>query len=58
MKGVIRKCNSCGEFTLELKCLRCGAPTVLAGPMKFSTNDKFQKFRLEEMEDEDGQNNS
>ncbi len=56
MKGVIRKCDVCNTFTLELKCMKCGQPTRLAGPMKYSTNDRFQKFRIEEMEDEDGSN--
>ncbi|MHB1439590.1 MAG: nucleolar RNA-binding Nop10p family protein [Cuniculiplasma sp.] len=57
MKGIIRKCTKCGTYTLENNCPKCGDPTRLAGPMKYSTNDRFQKFRLEEMEEEeDGEN--
>ncbi len=57
MKGIIRKCTKCGTYTLESNCPKCGDPTRLAGPMKYSTNDRFQKFRLEEMEEEeDGEN--
>ncbi len=55
MKGTIRKCSVCGMYTMELNCPKCSGATKLAGPMKYSTTDKFQKYRLEEMEeDEDG----
>ena len=57
MKGTIRKCDTCGIYTMELKCPKCSDPTRLAGPIKYSTTDRFQKFRLEEMEEEeDGEN--
>ncbi|MCL5888616.1 MAG: ribosome biogenesis protein [Candidatus Thermoplasmatota archaeon] len=57
MKGTIRKCDACGIYTMELKCPKCSEPTRLAGPIKYSTTDRFQKFRLEEMEEEeDGEN--
>ncbi len=52
MKGIIKKCPECGTYTLKDICPKCSHPTRLAGPAKYSTTDKFQKYRLEEMEDE------
>ncbi|MGP6207316.1 nucleolar RNA-binding Nop10p family protein [Cuniculiplasma sp. SKW3] len=50
MKGTIRKCPICGTYTLKFKCPVCQGNTVLAGPPKYSTSDRFQKYRLEELE--------
>jgi rRNA maturation protein Nop10 len=35
---------------MKLKCPKCGNNAVLAAPPKYSTSDKFQKYRLEELE--------
>ncbi|MCL4345364.1 MAG: RNA-protein complex protein Nop10 [Candidatus Thermoplasmatota archaeon] len=50
MKGVIRKCPVCGLYTLKDECPKCQKSTVVAGPPKYSTSDRFQKYRLEELE--------
>ncbi len=54
MKGIIRICDSCSNYTMEVTCPKCNTSTRLAGPLKYSTSDKFQRFRLEEMEEEYG----
>ncbi|MCL4349950.1 MAG: ribosome biogenesis protein [Candidatus Thermoplasmatota archaeon] len=57
MKGSIMKCRTCGSYTLHAKCPGCGNETSIAGPMKYSTTDRFQGFRLRELEkDLDGKN--
>ncbi len=51
------KCRTCGSYTLHAKCPGCGNETSIAGPMKYSTTDRFQGFRLRELEkDLDGKN--
>lgn len=47
MKGLIRKCSSCGEYTLSAtKCPRCGGSLRNPHPAKFSPDDKYSRFRL------------
>jgi H/ACA ribonucleoprotein complex subunit 3 len=53
MKGIILKCTKCDIYTLEKKCPKCGFETKISGPIKYSTNDRFQKFRIEEIEEEE-----
>ncbi len=39
-------------------CPSCGGKTVMAIPMKYSPSDKFQKYRIKMIEDENsGKNN-
>ncbi len=46
MKGVLRKCIKCGEYTLHQdKCPYCGGPIRNPHPAKFSPEDKYGKYR-------------
>jgi H/ACA ribonucleoprotein complex subunit 3 len=58
MKTLIRKCPSCGLYAMKNICPNCGSETVMAIPMKYSPADKFQKYRIKILEDENnGKNN-
>ncbi len=52
MKGTIMKCRSCKKYTLLKACPACGKETSIPGPVKYSTTDRFQAFRIKELEDE------
>ncbi|RLE80845.1 MAG: RNA-protein complex protein Nop10 [Thermoprotei archaeon] len=43
--GRIRKCKSCGRYTLKENCPVCGAPTVDPHPPRFSPEDRYGKYR-------------
>jgi H/ACA ribonucleoprotein complex subunit 3 len=47
LKGMIRKCAICGEYTLsEETCPHCGGKLKNPHPARFSPDDKYSKFRL------------
>ena len=46
MRQLIRKCPSCGRYTLEDKCPDCGMITYSAHPPRFSPDDKYLELRL------------
>lgn len=48
MKSLIRKCNSCTTYTLELLCPKCGSETKTPHPPKFSPDDRYARYRLRE----------
>lgn len=41
----IHKCTSCSRYTLKDTCPRCGSPTHIAKPPKFSPEDPYGKYR-------------
>ena len=41
----IHTCSSCKGYTLEKKCPKCKAETVLPKPPKFSLVDKYANYR-------------
>lgn len=45
MKMKMHKCNSCGIYTLEDKCPKCGGELNVIYPPKFSIEDKYGKYR-------------
>lgn len=47
MSEHIHKCFACMKYTMEKKCPRCGAATVLPKPPKFSLEDKYAGYRRE-----------
>ncbi|EWG07127.1 MAG: H/ACA RNA-protein complex component Nop10p [Candidatus Aramenus sulfurataquae] len=47
MKWKLRKCVFDGTYTFEEKCPKCGRPTVVPHPPRFSPEDKYVKYRLE-----------
>lgn len=47
MKSLLRKCTSCGGYTLSReKCPRCGGVVRVPHPPKFSPEDKYQRYRI------------
>ncbi len=47
MKWLMRKCSSCGRYTLNRdKCPVCGAPVIVPHPPRFSPEDKYVEYRL------------
>lgn len=46
MMWLLRKCEQCGRYTLNLeKCPYCGGRVRVAHPAKFSPQDKYAKYR-------------
>jgi len=43
----IKKCKSCGEVTLLLE--HCGEKSISVHPPKYNPNDRYAKYRREEM---------
>jgi len=41
----IKKCNSCGIYTLKDICPKCGRASKNPQPPKFSPEDKYGKWR-------------
>ncbi len=57
MRTLIRKCNKCSYYTMKETCPRCGSKTAYALPERYSPKDRFQRFRLKELEvNESGKN--
>jgi len=45
MGTLMRKCESCNEYTLMDVCKNCGAKTVVPVPARFSPEDRYGKYR-------------
>ena len=45
MKMKMKRCNSCGEYTLESICPYCGGDLGEIFPPKYSPEDKYGKYR-------------
>jgi len=43
----IKKCVSCGEYTLLLE--HCGGKSISVHPPKYNPNDRYAKYRRDEM---------
>ncbi|MEM0021428.1 MAG: RNA-protein complex protein Nop10 [Fervidicoccaceae archaeon] len=47
MRWLLRKCRSCGRYTLEQsKCPYCGGELLVPHPPRFSPEDKYVKYRV------------
>lgn len=47
----MRRCLSCGRYTLKPRCPGCGGDTRSAHPARFSPDDKYARYRLAERYD-------
>ncbi|MCY0859251.1 MAG: RNA-protein complex protein Nop10 [Sulfolobaceae archaeon] len=47
MKWKLRKCPKCGTYTLKDVCPICSTPTIIPHPPRFSPEDKYVKYRIE-----------
>ncbi|HDI42536.1 MAG TPA: RNA-protein complex protein Nop10 [Candidatus Bathyarchaeota archaeon] len=46
MRWLLRKCTSCGRYTLNKeKCPYCGGEVRIPHPPKFSPEDRYAKYR-------------
>jgi len=45
MSRKIRYCRACGRYTMSHKCPGCGEETLIAGPPRFSPEDRFGEYR-------------
>ncbi|MDD1701679.1 MAG: RNA-protein complex protein Nop10 [Methanoregula sp.] len=45
MSGHIRRCSADNTYTLSFICPRCGKPTAVAHPARFSVQDRFGTYR-------------
>ncbi|NPA47754.1 MAG: RNA-protein complex protein Nop10 [Thermococci archaeon] len=45
MRFRIRKCPSCGRYTLKETCPVCGSKTKVAHPARFSPEDPYGEYR-------------
>lgn len=45
MKSLMRKCEKCSVYTLREQCTKCGNPTIIPHPPKFSPDDKYSYLR-------------
>jgi H/ACA ribonucleoprotein complex subunit 3 len=45
MKTSLRRCPSCQEYTLDETCRKCGTPTVVPIPPRYSPEDRYGEYR-------------
>lgn len=45
----IKYCLKCKIYTLEDICKKCGKRTILNVPTKYSLDDKYAKYRRDEL---------
>ena len=48
MKFQLRKCQKCQTYSLKNNCGKCNNETTSAHPAKFSPDDKYLKYRLQD----------
>ncbi|HTX60944.1 MAG TPA: RNA-protein complex protein Nop10 [Methanobacterium sp.] len=45
MKMKMKKCRSCGEYTIQTECPYCGGAVGEIYPPRYSPEDKYGKYR-------------
>ncbi|MEM2122871.1 MAG: RNA-protein complex protein Nop10 [Candidatus Bathyarchaeia archaeon] len=50
MRWKIRRCRTCGEYTLKEVCPRCGGETFTPHPIRFSPEYKYIRYRKRVLE--------
>ena len=45
MKMKMKKCRSCGEYTIQESCPYCEGTVGVVYPPKYSPEDKYGKYR-------------
>lgn len=56
MRSLLRKCGSCGRYTLDNDCPICGSATVSPMPIRFSPDDRYGEYRRIGLIQEYGEN--
>ncbi len=49
MHPAIKACEKCGARTMKEACPKCGEKTQTAHPPKYSPEDKYAKYRRQEL---------
>lgn len=52
MKGKLRICGKCGNYTMKNACPKCGSETSSAHPPQFSPVDKYGYWRRKLIENQ------
>jgi len=45
MRTAMRRCSSCGRYTLKEACPACGAPSSMPLPPRYSPEDRYGSYR-------------
>ena len=45
MRNLLLRCPNCSRYTMEETCAKCGNPTVISHPAKYSPDDKYARYR-------------
>ena len=45
MSRKIRHCEKCNQYSMAQVCPECGEGTLIAGPMRFSPEDRMGHYR-------------
>ena len=48
MRFQLRKCVECNRYTLKTSCKVCNEKTVSVHPAKFSPDDKYLRYRIQD----------
>ncbi|MDR2699061.1 MAG: RNA-protein complex protein Nop10 [Candidatus Methanoplasma sp.] len=56
MSSSLRKCVSCGRYTIKDVCSTCGSAVSSPVPMKFSPDDRYGSYRRKAIIEEYGEN--
>ncbi|HJH57116.1 MAG TPA: RNA-protein complex protein Nop10 [Euryarchaeota archaeon] len=56
MRSLLRRCPSCGRYTLLNECGHCGQATVCPVPVRYSPEDRMGEYRRRSIIEEYGEN--
>ncbi|MFZ0327243.1 MAG: RNA-protein complex protein Nop10 [Nitrososphaeraceae archaeon] len=48
MRHLLRRCPSCGTYTLKYECPKCSSSTVSPHPAKYSPDDRYARYRIQD----------
>lgn len=44
-RNLLFRCEKDYQYTMEATCPRCGEPTKMAAPAKYSPDDRYARYR-------------
>jgi H/ACA ribonucleoprotein complex subunit 3 len=44
-ESLLHRCQSCGHYTLVIRCPECGGETRTPHPVRFSPQDRYGRYR-------------
>jgi H/ACA ribonucleoprotein complex subunit 3 len=45
MRTELRRCRACAKYTMKDRCPKCGGPTEMPIPARYSPQDNYGKYR-------------